>query len=1331
MKVTPDGKVKVLDFGLAKAWSGDAASGSAPDLSQSPTLAHTGTAAGLILGTAGYMSPEQARGRAVDKRADVWAFGVVLFEMLSGTRLFEGETVSDTLAAVLRQEIDWSALPSSTPPSGPLAAAPLPRARAEEAAPRHRRGAHRADGRRLERHECVSRTWSPHARRGAVARRGDRARRGGFLATREPRPKVEARLLQLDVQLADDLQLGSLLGHAIALSPDGTRLVFVGLSGSEPALYLRTLDQPTFTLLPDTGRAQQPFFSPDGREVGFFAGTELRRVSIAGGASNLIAAGGDARGASWGEDGTIVFSASQSGALMRVSATGGTPTPLTTLDPTRGERSHRWPSFLPGGRQLLMNVQARNLTYDDAAIELVDLESGRRRALDVTGAEPRFAEGQLLFARRGRLHAAPLDAASARLTGAPVVLAQGVYNDPRSGTAHYAVSQAGLIAFVQGQEPNAQRFVEWRDRAGNRQPFLERPALYLSPRFSPDGSRLAIQIGELAREDIYVADTAGGTLTRLTFDDQSDFSPVWSPDGTRILHVSISNNLYYFSIRNADGSGTPRKVYEAHVGELAIPTAWSSDGATVLFHESARGTGLDLRALDLASGEVRVLASTPFPEIDGGFSPDGRFVVYAAGSQGARQIYVRPFADGGGHWQLSSDGGLRPVWLRTGEIVYQRPGRPISDWISVPVRTSGASFVAGAPRALFRGRVDADAADPSVGRLTRRHRASPWSSRSARRPRRPASGCACSSAGRGCSRRAAASLADERAVGAAVELNCLNGREAEIDCRHHRGRHDAKGVGRRPRAGGAPASARRARGRRVRPGDPRAAAERGADAPAGRGRPHRPPRHAAETPAGALAPERRASPRRGARPRGARADRNPQRPPGGRLRRAAEGARGRRAARWCARSPRRRSATSARPSTAACTSSTTRSARPAPSSTTRSASRRRTSRGKVALVTGARVKIGYQAALKLLRAGAQVVATTRFPHDAARRYASEPDFADWKDRLQVHGLDLRHSPSVEIFCSLIDRDLGRLDLLVNNACQTVRRPPGFFAHLLEFEERAAEALPAELRPLVARHHESVRLLDAAGAVPRLAPCPPQARSLPRTPTASRPGGAAEPGWACATRPASRRSASASTSPRAARTSSPPARVDADLQQVDLRELNTWRLTLAEVGTPEMIEVQLVNAVAPFILCARLKPLMLRAPGRDKHVVNVSAMEGIFSRGTKTDHHPHTNMAKAALNMLTLTSARDYVTDGIHMNAVDTGWITDEDPFVHAARKKEELGFQPPLDIVDGAARVLRPLPRGAQHRRARLGQVLQGLQAVQLVGALPHERTAYGVAVTV
>jgi NAD(P)-dependent dehydrogenase (short-subunit alcohol dehydrogenase family) len=334
--------------------------------------------------------------------------------------------------------------------------------------------------------------------------------------------------------------------------------------------------------------------------------------------------------------------------------------------------------------------------------------------------------------------------------------------------------------------------------------------------------------------------------------------------------------------------------------------------------------------------------------------------------------------------------------------------------------------------------------------------------------------------------------------------------------------------------------------------------------------------------------------------------------------------------------------------------------------------------GRVGLVTGARVKIGYQTALKMLRAGARVIATTRFPVDAAERYARESDFADWKDRLHVHGLDLRHAPSVELFARYVDRSFERLDILVNNACQTVRRPPQFYAHLLENEARAASEMAPEIRGLLQSHET---LLGRLGPVAGDA-LAPQDWSRGTT------------GVGITASAALSRVAYGLGDFERAADLFPSGRTDADLQQVDLRAQNSWRLALAEVATAEMLEVQLVNAVAPFILCARLKPLMLRQPSRDKHVVNVSAMEGVFSRGTKTDKHPHTNMAKAALNMLTLTAARDYVKDGIHMNAVDTGWVTDEDPALHAERKRRELDFQPPLDIVDGAARVCYPFFSG-------------------------------------
>jgi NAD(P)-dependent dehydrogenase (short-subunit alcohol dehydrogenase family) len=308
--------------------------------------------------------------------------------------------------------------------------------------------------------------------------------------------------------------------------------------------------------------------------------------------------------------------------------------------------------------------------------------------------------------------------------------------------------------------------------------------------------------------------------------------------------------------------------------------------------------------------------------------------------------------------------------------------------------------------------------------------------------------------------------------------------------------------------------------------------------------------------------------------------------------------------------------------------------------------------GRVALLTGGRVKIGYQAGLKLLRCGAQVVVTTRFPRDSAARYSREPDFAEWRHRLRIYGLDLRHTPSVEEFCREMLATLPHLDFIVNNACQTVRRPPQFYKHMMELESEIGAAQIAsgnDLAPVVIGRARSAELSQ----VPLLAEELLGQQHL-------FPGG----------------------------------RLDKDLQQVDLRGRNSWRLLLAEVSTVEMLEVQLINAVAPFVINARLKPLMLRTPGRDKHIVNVSAVEGQFYRLCKTTRHPHTNMAKAALNMMTRTAATDYYNDGIHMNSVDTGWVTDEDPIEIAARKTVDQRFHPPLDIVDGAARILDPIISG-------------------------------------
>jgi NAD(P)-dependent dehydrogenase (short-subunit alcohol dehydrogenase family) len=334
-------------------------------------------------------------------------------------------------------------------------------------------------------------------------------------------------------------------------------------------------------------------------------------------------------------------------------------------------------------------------------------------------------------------------------------------------------------------------------------------------------------------------------------------------------------------------------------------------------------------------------------------------------------------------------------------------------------------------------------------------------------------------------------------------------------------------------------------------------------------------------------------------------------------------------------------------------------------------------RGRVALLTGGRVKIGYQAGIKLLRCGAQLIVTTRFPRDSAMRYAAEPDFKDWGHRLEIFGLDLRHTPSVEAFCKHVMTKYSRLDFIVNNACQTVRRPPDFYAHMMERENGPLHDLPADVAKLLGAY-EGLRGYHL----------------LPEGP--SRTGQLQEVSKLSGiTHSAALSQVPLLPEELAAQSALfPQGQLDQDLQQVDLRDRNSWRFLMHEVPTVELLEVQLVNAIAPFILNARLKPLMLRTPERDKHIVNVSAVEGQFYRKFKTTRHPHTNMAKAALNMMTRTAAADYHADGIHMNAVDTGWVTDEDPAHIAERKVQEHRFHPPLDIVDGAARIVDPIIAG-------------------------------------
>ncbi|HSD28480.1 MAG TPA: protein kinase [Vicinamibacteria bacterium] len=711
VKLTPDGKVKVLDFGLAKVWSeeGEVAAGSDPAVSESPTLAHPGTMAGVLLGTAAYMSPEQARGKAVDKRADIWSFGVVLYEMLAGKGPFEADTMSDVLVAVLTREPDWRALPAATP-----ARIRDLLKRCLQKSPKSR--LHDVADARIEIEEALdafSRAPAGPPRRRAWSERLLQAApwslcalalgfgAWGFLRPRPPAPRPRARLA---VHLPESARVRFMAGSSVALSRDGSTLVYAGVPSQ---LFIRPLDSREAIPIRGCEGGHSPFFSPDGRWIGFFGGGSLKKIPVTGGMATVLSTAATGHGASWGRDGAaemIVFAPTPFSGLMRVSPDGGPPRKLTTLAP--GERSHRWPQVLTGGKAVLFTVY-REPGFEGASIAALSLETGERRTLVEGGGYGRYvgaeagsrAPDYLVWTQGGDLIGAPFDPARLQVTGPPVTFQDGVAHNTTNASAQFAFSDDGSFAYVPGGEwgKEEERPLVWVDREGGARPIGAARRGFGNPRLSPDGRRLAATVGGAAGRDVWVLDPEHDALTRVTFSGNA-LLPVWTPDGKRLTYCSDTGearpNLFWIP---ADGSGPEERLSTSEDGQY--PSSWSPDGRTLLFSQLNAVTKGDIWALSLDDRRSRPFVVTPFDESAAMFSPDGRWVSYQSSESGQDEVYVQAFPGPGGKWQVSTEGGSLAVWGRDGRELFYRQG---DELMVVGVRT-GPSIAFSKPTPLFRG----------------------------------------------------------------------------------------------------------------------------------------------------------------------------------------------------------------------------------------------------------------------------------------------------------------------------------------------------------------------------------------------------------------------------------------------------------------------------------------------------------------------------------------------------------------------------------------------------------------------------------------------------
>ena len=714
IKITPRGQVKVLDFGLAKALAGDpTGSGSGPAITQSPTLTAEMTGAGMLLGTAAYMSPEQARGQVADQRADIWAFGIVLMEMLTGHTVFSAETVSDTLAGVLAREPEWNELPESTPRTLHHL---LDRCLAKDS--RNRLQAIGEARILIERYlenpveEEVETTvlepvptsskqrLLPWLVTGALAVALGLALFGWLGGATESGAMSRRTTLELPASKVFHRGYGS----PVALSPAGDRIVQTFAIGLEHELLLRSLDQWEGAPLV-TGEGQdrpyQPFFSPDGEWIGFATPNSLRKVPVSGGTPIKLCDVNLSRGASWGPDGTIVFASSPGSGLSRIPAAGGEPQALTELDTEKGEVTHRWPQFLPGGQHVLLTVHTSSAGFDAASIEILDLASGERQPIHQGGTYARYVDsGHLVYMNQRTLFAMPFDIDRLQATGSAAPVVQGVGGSTEGG-AYFDVSANGVLAFSAGSGASGNEVQAlWVDRQGQVEPLTSEERDFSNPRFSPDGRYLAVEINVGGNADIWVYDLERDVPTRLTFDEASDGSPVWSPDGQFIAFASDRGegvgNVYR---KSADGSGEVERLSDSQTE--ATPWSWSPDGTTLAIMQQNPETSVDLGLLSVETGVIEPFLASTFVEYGPVFSPDGGFLAYGSNESGDWEAYVRPVDGSRGKWQISAGGGTYPNWSRDGKEIFL--GWETGLIQSVSVDTDGGQFRVSRPAELFSG----------------------------------------------------------------------------------------------------------------------------------------------------------------------------------------------------------------------------------------------------------------------------------------------------------------------------------------------------------------------------------------------------------------------------------------------------------------------------------------------------------------------------------------------------------------------------------------------------------------------------------------------------